>query len=126
MVAIEVVREGHMEDVPTVDEIPSQPNDPVSLVDQFAWLDSMDGHLISYGEQFWMLNSRIGNLDDRLYLVGDRSRETHLGFSCCIFGALMGYHFASDMDDTPWQNLCYVLFFPHVFSAILNDDGGEI
>lgn len=51
----------HMVDVPIAKEIASQLNEPDSLADHFAWLnsrlDSMNARLISYGEQFSMLNN---------------------------------------------------------------------
>lgn len=60
----------HMEDVPIAEEIPSQPNKSDRLANHFSRLntrfDSMDALLINYGEQFVMLNSRIGNVDDQL------------------------------------------------------------
>lgn len=50
-----------MKDAPIFEEIPSQLNEPNSLANYFArlntGLDSMDARLISYGEQFYMINS---------------------------------------------------------------------
>lgn len=51
----------HMVDAPIAKKIPSQPNKSDSLADHFvrlnSRLDSMDVQLITYGEQFRMLNS---------------------------------------------------------------------
>lgn len=62
--------DNHMEDVHMVEEIPSQSNECGCLVDHFACLNttvnSLDARLISYGEQFNMINNGISNLDDRL------------------------------------------------------------
>lgn len=66
-------------------------------------LESLDVRLISYGEQLGMLNSRIGNLDNRLVQMEINQERYTQDFCASYLVPLNGYHFASDLDDPPRQ-----------------------
>lgn len=74
---------------------------PMSLiVDHFAQLntrlDSMNSRLISYGEQYGMINSQIRNLE--------ANQERQIRDSCAPYSVpLRGYHFDSNPDGFPCQ-----------------------
>lgn len=61
----------------------------------------MDAQLISYGEQFGMLNNRISNLDDHLIKMETNQKRYIQNFCATYLVPLRGYHFASDMDGSP-------------------------
>lgn len=64
----------------------------------------MDARLISYGDQFGMINRQIGNLNDRLVQM-EANQETYIrNFFDVYYIPLRGYHFDSNLDGSPWQD----------------------
>lgn len=64
----------------------------------------MDAQMISYGEQFVIINNWIGNLDDWLVLMEMNHKK--MIPDCCVAYSipLRGYYFAYNLNDTPRQD----------------------
>lgn len=61
----------------------------------------MDARLIIYGEKFGVLNSLIGNLDDKLVWMEMNQEQYIRDFYTSYSMSLSGYHFVSDLDVPP-------------------------